>query len=394
MMKEEQVPRFAWVVVAVFWFLIFSYGANWFAVAPLLKDLEEIYDIGGGESHLLLSIIGLFVVLFAWPAGRVVDKKGPRASVLVGSLLMVIGFGGRVWLNGSYLEILLATSIAGLGLAWLLVALAPQMIQWFREKASLAIGIVSSGLFIGFGTASFLSPYIKSLYGVNAVYKLFAILSLISFLLYLCLGRDREKVEKESPRLGEAFRGVFSTRNAFVYPLIGFLIVGSTLSASALIPKMVIGSGFSEVWAGTITSAMLFGSALGAFAFPYVASRYGVKRSSLIVAILATILWIMFGFSSTLLLYILIAFLFGVFLQASWPVALHCQETEEGVNDRNVGIAASAYISISNIGGALLPVIVGSVVGRGSGASLWNAYLVILIYLIVFTVLWGIVRRR
>jgi hypothetical protein len=32
------------------------------------------------------------------------------------------------------------------------------------------------------------------------------------------------------------------------------------------------------------------------------------------------------------------------------------QETEEGVTDANVGIAASLYISISNIGAAVLPV--------------------------------------
>ncbi|KAA0006828.1 MAG: MFS transporter [Thermoplasmata archaeon] len=390
MVERRRSEMYGWVVAGVFWLLIFSYGLNWFAVAPLLKDLESMYGIGGAESHLLLSIIGLFVVFFAWPAGRIVDKKGPRYSVLIGALLMVIGFAGRIWLNDSYPKILLATSIAGFGLAWILVALAPQMIQWFKEKASLAIGVVSSGLFIGFGTASLLSPYIKNIYGLNAVYTSFAVLSLIALLLYLIFGKDREKAEKESVGIIEGFRGVFSSKNAILYSLIGFFIVGSTLSASALLPKIAINSGMSEVQGGNIISAMLFGSALGAFAFPYVANKYGVKRSSLLIAILGVILWLVFRVNPPFAIYLLISFLFGVCLQATWPVALHCQETEKGVNEKNVGIAASLYISVSNVGGAILPVAIGKVADQ----SLNNAFILLLAYLVIFTILWGIVKRK
>ena len=390
MVRGTKLPKYAWVVAIVFWFLIFSYGANWFAVAPLLKDLESMYGIGGAESHLLLSIIGLFVVFFAWPAGRIVDNKGPRVSVLIGSLFMVLGFAGRIWLNKSYLEILFATSIAGVGLAWLLVALAPQMIQWFKEKASLAIGIVSSGLFIGFGTASLLSPYIKEMYGIDAVYMTFASLAVISFVLYLAIGKDREVVKKESVKISEAFKGIFSSKNAILYSLIGFFIVGSTLSASALLPKIAIGSGMSEIEGGNIISAMLFGSALGAFVFPYVASKYGIKKTSFSVAILSTLFWLAFYFSSSFFIYLAIAFIFGIFLQASWPIALHCQETEKGVDERNVGIAASLYISVSNVGGAILPVLIGKV----ADTSLQSAFLLLLGYLVIFMLLWGAVKRK
>jgi hypothetical protein len=54
---------------------------------------------------------------------------------------------------------------------------------------------------------------------------------------------------------------------------------------------------------------------------------------------------------------VFVAFLFGACFQASWPLALYSQETEKGVTEANVGIAASLYISVSNIGAAVLPVI-------------------------------------
>ena len=376
-----------WAVLIAFWLLIFSYGASWFAVAPLLKDLEEKYGIGGAESHLLLSIIGLFIIFFAWPAGNIVDKKGPRLSAVIGSLFMTIGFAGRLWLNKNYMQLLFSTSLAGIGLAWILVALAPQMIQWFEEKSSLAIGLTSSGLFIGFGTASFISPYIKQRYGLNAVYEFFAILCILAFILYLTFGKDKEVVIKEKASFREGMKKIFSSKNAFIYPFIGFFIVGTTLSASALLPKLLENMG--EIKAGNVIGLMLFGSALGAFSFPYIAHKYGVRKITVVVAILSIILWLFFKFKSSFLFYLFIAFLFGIFLQASWPIALHCQETEKGVDERNEGIAASLYISVSNIGGAILPVIVGKI----ADVSLKNAFMLIAIYLILFFMLWTMVRR-
>ena len=381
--------NYRWIIVGIFWFLVFSYGANWFAVAPLLKDLETIYNIGGAESHLLLSIIGLFVVFFAWPAGGIIDKKGPRTSVIIGSLLMIIGFSGRIWLNGSYPEMLLVTSIAGMGLAWILVALAPQMMQWFGDKSSLAIGIASSGLFMGFGAASLLSPYIKTIYGLNMVYIFFASLGIISFLIYLVLGRDKKISKKESVKLLDGLKGIFSSKNAIFYSMIGFFIVGSTLSASALLPKIMLNIGMSELDGGKITSAMLFGAALGAFSFPYIAGKHGVKKMSLAVAVLSTLFWLIFHINAPFIIYLIIAFFFGIFLEASWPVALHCQETEKGVDERNIGIAASLYISVSNVGGAILPVLI----GRVADSSIQNAFILLLVYLVIFILLWAIVKK-
>lgn len=376
-----------WAVLIAFWLLIFSYGASWFCVAPLLKDLEEKYGIGGAESHLLLSIIGLFVIFFAWPAGDVVDRKGPRLSAVIGSLFMAIGFAGRLWLNRSYIQLLFSTSLAGIGLAWILVALAPQMIQWFEEKASLAIGLTSSGLFIGFGTASFISPYIKQRYGLNAVYEFFAILCILAFIVYLAFGKDKGGIERERASFREGMKKILSSKNALIYPFIGFFIVGTTLSASALLPKLLEDIG--KIKAGNVIGLMLFGCALGAFSFPYIAHKHGVRKIAVMVAILSIVFWLFFNFKFSFFFYLLIAFLFGIFLQASWPIALHCQETEKGVDERNEGIAASLYISVSNIGGAILPVVVGKI----ADISLKNAFMLIAIYLIIFLLLWAMVKR-
>jgi hypothetical protein len=42
---------------------------------------------------------------------------------------MAIGFGVRPWLLDSFYALLLSSVIAGIGLAWILVAMAPQMFR-------------------------------------------------------------------------------------------------------------------------------------------------------------------------------------------------------------------------------------------------------------------------
>ena len=116
---------------------------------------------------------------------------------------------------------------------------------------------------------------------------------------------------------------------------------------------------------GYIAGLLLYGCALGAFVAPFLRKKIWVKKSNTFCYWRSYYLlaYSYFCFTNYMMyhcswmLMILVAFLFGVCFQASWPLALYSQETEEGVTEANVGIAASLYISISNIGAAVLPVI-------------------------------------
>ncbi|MCD6222755.1 MAG: hypothetical protein J7K12_03625, partial [Thermoplasmata archaeon] len=75
-------------------------------------------------------------------------------------------------------------------------------------------------------------------------------------------------------------------------------------------------------------------------------------------------------------------------LQAGWPIALHSQETEKGVTKENEGIASSLFISISNVGGAVLPVLTGYL-----EKSIAMAFAGIAAYILACFILWIAVRR-
>lgn len=395
---DYKLYRYRWVVVGLFWLVIFAYGVNWFALSPMMKTFETQFQIPDWEAHLVLSIIGMFVIFFAWPAGALIDKKGPKLSISIGAFFMALGFGIRPWLLQSFETILLTSVIAGIGLAWILVALAPQMIRWFPARnAGLPIGIGASGLFIGFGTGSLLMPILtptKSASDIFYGFLLFGILAVVACILWVLLAKDHpttppeERVNIEKMRFTEGMKRVLLSKNAYLYPFIGFLIVGITLVISGFIHKL-----YPATEGGYIAGMLLYGCAFGAFVAPYLAKKYKMKTIALTAVGGSVLFWIvLFGFyqyAITWVFLVLVAFFFGICLQASWPLALYSQETEEGVTESNVGIAASLYISLSNIGAAVLPVVFPILF-----PETYTHFIAITVGLLICILLWGVVNKK
>jgi len=397
---EQKLYRYRWVMVGIFWFLIFAYGANWFALSPMLKTFEADFSIPSWESHLLISLIGMFVIFFAWPAGSLIDKKGPKISITIGALFMAIGFGIRPWMLNSFTLLMVSSIIAGIGLAWILVAMAPQMLRWFPHKqAGLPVGIAASGLFIGFGTGSLVVPLIAPNATVPEDYYtsflLFSIVAVIAFLIWVVGAKDHpttppeERLKVEKMKFAEGMKHVLASKNAYLYPFIGFFIVGITLVISAFLHQLYPGKD-----GGYIAGLLLYGCAIGAFFAPFVMRKVGLKKVTLSVLFGAMIFWLIIFYLNNYyvaswLLVVPIAFLFGVCFQASWPLALYCQETEDGVSEANVGIAASLYISISNIGAAVLPVVFPVLFPNN-----FTQFVAIFICLFVCLLIWAVVKKR
>jgi MFS family permease len=405
---DYKLHRYRWAIVGIFWIVIFAYGTNWFALSPMLKTFETSFNIPAWQSHLLLSLIGMFVIFFAWPAGTLIDRRGPKISISIGGLFMALGFGLRPWLLSSFYMVLLSSIIAGIGLAWILVALAPQMLRWFPHKqASFPVGIAASGLFIGFGTGSLLMPLIpnssSNLPGYNG-FLAFGILAVIAWLLWLVIAKDHPTTPPEATaaiskmKFAEGMKHVFESHNAFYYPIIGFFIVGITLVISAFVHSPLYSTSALAKNGGYIAGLLLYGCAVGAFTAPFLVKKIGLKKVTLSVIAGAIILWLvlfalfaMNAYDASLINWFevaVLAFVFGFFFQASWPLALYSQETEKGVNEANVGIAASLYISVSNIGAAVLPVIFPILF-----PSPLATFVAVLGGLLICMLFWGITKR-
>ncbi len=93
-------------------------------------------------------------------------------------------------------------------------------------------------------------------------------------------------------KFAEGMKHVFSSKNAYIYPIIGFFIVGITLVISAFLHQLYPGEE-----GGYIAGLLLYGCAIGAFVAPFIAKKIGLKKLTISVIIGAVIFWlIMFVF--------------------------------------------------------------------------------------------------
>ncbi len=146
---EQTVPArrvfFGWVVVAAAFSVLFvAYGIQ-FSFGVLVKAITD--DLGWSRSRLILPYAVYVFVYSALSsvAGLATDRFGPRRVVLVGGLMLGLGwasFGAARELWQVYLTLGLVGGI-GMSAAW--VPCNATVVRWFVRRRGLAVGIASSG---------------------------------------------------------------------------------------------------------------------------------------------------------------------------------------------------------------------------------------------------------
>jgi MFS family permease len=225
-------------------------------------------------------------------------------------------------------------------------------------------------------------------------FLIFGILAIAAFFIWFLAAEDHPpkppepRTEVPRMRFHEGINHVFNSRNAYVYPMIGFFVVGMNLFTSAFLSQLYPGTE-----GGYIAGLLLYGCAVGAFEIPFFTKRVGLKKVTVFSMLGAILFWLIMLASNSheiSWLYIVpIAFLFGFCMEASWPLALYCQETEVGVSEANVGIASSVYISVSNIGAAVIPVVFPLLFKTN-----FLSFIAVFSVLILCAGLWAIVKRK
>lgn len=136
---------FGWVVVgAAFSVLFVAYGLQ-FSFGLFVKAISD--DTGWSRTQLSLPY-AVYVALYSLLSsvtGRMTDRYGPRRVVLLGGLLLGIGwslFGQSRSLWQTYIGLGL---IAGFGMSAAWVPCNATVVRWFVRRRGLAIGIASTG---------------------------------------------------------------------------------------------------------------------------------------------------------------------------------------------------------------------------------------------------------
>ena len=174
-MKEDSTSNFGWVVVGIsFIILALTYGV-WYSFSvffvALLKEFGWSRSTGAGAFSLFIviqSVVGPF-------AGAMVDRLGPRAVILTGSLLLGAGLAlsstiQTWWQFYIFFGVITATGLGTTG--WIANSTIVQ--QWFQEKRGLAVGVISAGIGVGILVCTPAAQYLINKVGWRTTYLVMA----------------------------------------------------------------------------------------------------------------------------------------------------------------------------------------------------------------------------
>ena len=358
-----------WAMLAGVWMLYFCFGATAAAIAPLVSHITAEL----GLSHTQMgSILGAWQFVYigaAIPCGALLDRLGPRRSLILGALV-VAASGILRGVASNYPTLLLAVAVFGIGGPLVSVG-APKVIsEWFagRERG-LAMGIYNVGQALGTVVALLLSSSVGlELTGGNwrEVLIFYGVVALVAALGWAVISnhaasRAMEKRSASVPRQPQ-MRIFLELLRSHALRTVLYLALGTFFFGHALanwLPEILRFGGMDVASAGVWASVPVVIGIGGALVFPRLAipSRRMTILAGLFAAQMAAPLLINWGTGGALALGLVFQGLARGSL--SIVVVLVLMELRE-VDSPRMGAAAGLYFTAGEIGGVLGPLTIGT----------------------------------
>ena len=291
--REIKTPKIFygyWVLAVAFLCVFIKSGGVFFAFSLFIKPLQTHFGWSRGGIMAAFSILFALLGLAAPFVGRMVDRHGPRAVIVTGS---VIGGFGFVLLSQVNHLWLLYFSYAVVGVGFSAIGEIPasaNVSTWFYKRRGQAIGIMSTGLGAGgFLLSPLIGGYLIPNFGWRAAYMAIALMTwglvIPSAIFVLKKKHPDLKLESENTRATESIvvnpssiaeSGGFSLRTALntsAFWLIAICFLLSNFSHVSVIQSQVpylSDLGFPVTTAAFVLSLVGIGSLLGKYGFGWL----------------------------------------------------------------------------------------------------------------------------
>jgi nitrate/nitrite transporter NarK len=358
---NEQVAYRWWVLTNAFLIFVTAFGMGWtyivMLVSPVLQELElEMSDWG-----TLWSAISLGTVLFAIIGGVLGDRFGIRLSVGLGTIFM----GVFLLLRGtatSFSSLYVWMLLFGLALAVTFSNVPKALGMWFPpEEFGLANGVTQAGYGVGAGLATVLTPLIvDAVGGWRPLTSVLGAATVALGVLWIITVKDRLVTTVQSAEqlgFGASLRRVLQVRDVWIVAGCYFLFLGGYIALIGYAPTYLVSvQGMTAPAAGVVLSIVMWVFVAGAFVFPTMSDRVGLRKAFYVPCMFATGVLIIAG-----------AFLLGVplwvvaavwgFTAGAAPIAFVVPLEMVGVGPALAGSALGVAVTAGYLGGFIGPLI-------------------------------------
>lgn len=344
-------------ILAAYVAFAFVIGFGWFILAPMVPAIMARFHEPLGSVLLLISLYGYTMIVASLPAGLWTAKKGPKPVLWFAISLTIVGLFVRV-LASNYAELFIGQVIAAVAYPFLIAPIGAVLRIAGVMRTKMATGLVIGCLFLGMALASLLAPSMTL--STN-----FGLTALLAAMVGLWLAISVNQISPVSSATLGPVRIVISSWWWIGFIVASMSVMYGSISTTALSHLHVP----HAIFVGAYLSSLTFlGSAVGAALFGWLGqlreNSMGLQR------ILAILSWLFLVISALELTGILLvqvkglalSFLaFGVVSNGWYTLALEAS-ARQAQGPGSAGLATAGYSMASNIGVAVVPVVLGPLV--------------------------------
>jgi len=330
--KTSKRPYYGWfIVIASFFICVLAYGGS-HSFGVFFKFLRDDFGWTAAATSGAFSLFMILRSVLAVPSGWATDKFGPRTIVIVGALLLGLGFSLTSQI--SVLWQLYATYgfMMGIGMSVFYSPLLATTSRWFVKQRGLALGIVTAGIGAGTLIMAPVANYLILTHGWRASYLIMGpaigIIIIVGALFLkgdhtglgiapgremapgmVAKGRGSSEAENNigAKSTGLSPREAFSTKVFWLLCLTNLMIgFGLQMVLVHIVPYVQEGPKLSPTVAAAVLSIIGGASIAGRLVLGPVSDRIGRRRALAISAFLEGIA--ILGFTSSSVSWILYIF--------------------------------------------------------------------------------------
>ena len=382
-------PR-RWAVLMAYFGVAAMSQMLWLNLAPLVSFLQLKYSVSEmAVSSLLLSFPLLYVILSVH-SGTLIDKKGYRYVIILGSVISSIFACVRIFDGNFYMLVIGQTGIA-IGQPYIINGISKLVSDWFdKEQSAMATGIGTAGMLIGMALGMGLTPALNTDLGFSTTMAVFAGISIALTLIFVVVGKENTLAAKTQAvamsAMGE-IKSLLKSRNLVMLFIISFFALGVFNGLTTWLEPILKPNNINAEQAGLVGTFLIAGGIIGSVIIPTLSDKFKVRKPFLALCCVAAlvIIYPLCTLSSLTMLYVL-GGLMGFFFLPGYALLLSMCEEIAGAE--KAGAATGILMMAANAGGVVVIAAMPMITGEG-GSWMNSIYLMIVLTAVTLAFIFG-----
>jgi predicted MFS family arabinose efflux permease len=354
----------SWLVLAAVTAGFIVMALNWFSIAVAFTPMGDELHVSTAQLTLLISVFLVGVGLCHVPAGLLATRFGIRTAVVLGLTIESLSAVLTLWAD-DYSQMVILRLLAGVGTSLFIPTGIAAVSVWFRRGyLAFALGILSAGYSLGTTLGLYTWATLTEAIGWREAMALGGALGLlVSLAIAAVYKAPRGEDQLEGVKLTtDALRETLGNAQLWLYGLAFLGAYGAFFAASQLFGDYC--ENLRKLSSGQIGFAILVlglagipGSLLGG----WLSDRFERRKLFILTAIVIQGLALLaLPVAPAGLLWLLGAAL-GFAFNGGWAVWQSVPGCTRGVKAENIGTAVGLMLTITAIGGFLIPYVFGQI---------------------------------